>query len=582
MALINDFKLIFEILQKEDRFDFFFLVIVLIFTSLLEVVGIASIIPFIHSIINQETLLDNKILKNIYLLFEFSDKSNFQVFIFTCFSILVILSLLLRSLSVYIQYKFALLKEFSISKRLLSSYINQDYLWFTNQNSSKLIKNLLSEVSTVVNVGIVHYINIISQIFIILSIISVLLIVNFKISLISGIFLISIYFFTFKYFGSILKNFGDQRYNANEKRFFIVDEIFNAIRELKFFNLTEKYKFNFNNQNLKYVKTNLYSSVISVLPRYFFEFIIFSFMLIFIFIILKNNLGLINLVPIISFYLFACYRLMPALQSSYNSISKLKFTNKSLHKLHDELLKVNLNNNGKDLKIINNEILNFKNSIEFKAVDFKYPTSKKKNLQNITAQFTKGKKIGITGETGSGKTTFLNLLTGMFPPTNGKILVDNKELKKNNINLFRKKIGYAPQNTILIDDTLAANIALSDKYSKIDYQRLINAAKCAEIFEYIDNDLPEKFETYVGQNGAKLSGGQKQRIGIARALYKNPNIIIFDEATNALDNLTEKNIFKNIFEIEQITLFVISHNIEIFKEFDEILVFKNGKIITQH
>ncbi len=581
MSLIQDLKKIFGILEKEDKFDFFLLTVLLVLTSLLEIVGIASIIPFLHSIINEDNLLDNNILRFFFNYFEFENTKNFQIFIFSSFFGLVIFSIIFRSLTVYFQYKFALLKEYSISSRLLKNYVNQEYLWFTNHNTSKLIKNLLSEVSTVVNVGIVHFINIISQFFIIIGIISLLLIINFKVSFISGFFLIFTYFITFKFFASILKSFGDKRYNANENRFLIVDEIFNTIREIKFFNLTRQYESIFNEQNLDYVKKNLFASVISVLPRYFFELLILSILLVFIFIIIKNNYDLFKIIPIISFYLFACYRLMPALQSSYNSISKLKFTNKSLESLSSEFLKTNLTNpNNYSYQDKGN--IDFKNSISFHNIYFKYPGSRKENLEDLSAKFKKGSKIGISGKTGSGKTTFINLLTGMFLPRLGKILIDDIELTTNNFHLFRKKIGYVPQNTILIDDTLAANIALIDKYKNIDYEKLIEASKKAEIYKFIHGDLPEKFKTKIGENGVKLSGGQRQRIGIARALYHNPEILIFDESTNALDNLTEKNVFKNVMKIKNVTLFVISHNLEILKDFDELFYFRDGKLIKEN
>ena len=577
MELFNGLKYIFEILKKKDFYSFIFLIFILILTSILDVVGIASIIPFIYSIVNTETLLDNNLLNYFYHLFDFSDINRFQIFIFLSFSCLIIFSILFRSISVYIQYRFALLKEYSISKRLLKNYINQDYLWFTNQNSSKLIKNLISEVSTVVNTGIVHYTNAISQSFIIIGIVVLLLFVNFKVSFFSSIFLVTAYLITLKFFGSYLKNYGIKRFDYNENRFFILDQIFNTIREIKIFNLSNNYSNNFNSENLKYVKTNLISSVIAVIPKYLFELIVFFILLFFVFVIVDKNYNFIEFIPLISLYLFACYRLMPAFQSLYNSLSKLKFADKSIKSLHKEIIKSN-KNDVFETKYISKEGVHFRQNISFEKVKFKYPSSDKENIKNISVEFIKGSKNGIAGDTGSGKTTFLNLLIGLFKPSEGEILIDGKVLNTSNLNSFREIIGYAAQNTILIDDSIAANIALSDKYKEINYEKLKEASDKAEILEFIIKDLPSGFDTRVGQDGIKLSGGQRQRIGIARALYNNPDIIFFDEATNALDKLTEMKVFKNILEKKDITLFCISHDVNLFKNFDSIIVFENGQI----
>jgi ABC-type multidrug transport system fused ATPase/permease subunit len=577
MKFLKSFKYICEILKEKNLNDFIFLIFLFIFVSIVDIFGIASIIPFVYSIINKDTLLNNSLLNYLYNLLNFSDINEFQTFIFFCFSFLIIFSIILRGLTIYIQYKFALFKEYSISSRLLNNYINQDYLWFISQNSSILIKNLISEVSTVVNIGINNYINLISQFFIIISIIILLLFINYKVFFFSFFILIILYLILFKLFSKILTNYGNKRFDYNESRFYILDQFFNSIREIKIFNLSRNYLNHFNSENLKYVRTNLFSSIIAVLPKYFFELIIFFSFFIYIFLSLKKNFQFLELIPQIALYFFALFRLMPAFQSFYNSLSKIRFVDKSIKKMYEEIIKTKEKSFYKD-NISEKKKVNFKKFIRFENVEFKYPLSKKENIKNISLKFLKGTKIGIIGKTGSGKTTFVNLIIGLLKPTKGKIFIDEKELNSLNFNSFRELIGYVPQNTILIDDTVAANISLSDKYNEPDYEKIKEASKKAEILEFIYAELPNGFETKIGQNGVNLSGGQRQRIGIARALYNNPDLIFFDEATNALDKMTEKKIFENIIRIKNITLICVSHDVNLFKDFDSILLLEKGKV----
>ena len=289
-------------------------------------------------------------------------------------------------------------------------------------------------------------------------------------SFFSSIFLVTAYLITLKFFGSYLKNYGIKRFDYNENRFFILDQIFNTIREIKIFNLSNNYSNNFNSENLKYVKTNLISSVIAVIPKYLFELIVFFILLFFVFVIVDKNYNFIEFIPLISLYLFACYRLMPAFQSLYNSLSKLKFADKSIKSLHKEIIKTN-KNDVFETKNISKEGVHFRQNISFEKVKFKYPSSDKENIKNISVEFIKGSKNGIAGDTGSGKTTFLNLLMVCLNLAR-EILIDGKVLNTSILNSFREIIGYTAQNTILIDDSIAANIALSDKYKEINMKNL--------------------------------------------------------------------------------------------------------------
>ena len=211
------------------------------------------------------------------------------------------------------------------------------------------------------------------------------------------------------------------------------------------------------------------------------------------------------------------------------------------------------------------------NNISFKELEFSYFGSRKKIFENLNIDFKLKRKIGITGETGSGKSTFIDILMGLLTPTNGKVFIDGKELSNENLRSWQSKISHVPQNIFLINESILKNITFGINGELVDEQKLMKSIKDAQLDNFI-KDLPDGINTEIGENGINISGGQKQRIGIARALYKSKEILILDEATSALDYETEKNIMKNITKNNtSITLISISHRKENLKNFDEVI-----------
>jgi len=221
------------------------------------------------------------------------------------------------------------------------------------------------------------------------------------------------------------------------------------------------------------------------------------------------------------------------------------------------------------------EKLNEIKSVEFKNVSLKY--GDKVALKNINYKATKPKKIGLVGDSGGGKSSFVSLIERFYDVSSGEILINGKNIKKYDINSLREKIAFIPQNIHIFNDTIAANIAYG---KKIDEEKIKEALKKANLLEYVENS-PDGIYTILQENGSNLSGGQKQRIAIARALYKNPDILILDEATSALDNESEKVIMDSINNLKDILVFIVAHRLNTIENTDEILVFKNGEIVCK-
>jgi ABC-type multidrug transport system fused ATPase/permease subunit len=268
---------------------------------------------------------------------------------------------------------------------------------------------------------------------------------------------------------------------------------------------------------------------------------------------------------------------MPPLQQMYSSFTQLTFVGPSLDKLYDDV---------KNLKPFkenyNNEILSLKNNICLKNIHYSYPNASRTALENINFNIPAKSTVGLVGTTGSGKTTTVDIILGLFEAQKGTLEVDGKIITSQNSRSWQRTIGYVPQNIFLSDDTVAANIAFGKEPEDINQDAVIKASKIAKLHEFVMDELPNKYQTTVGERGVRLSGGQRQRIGIARALYHNPKVLILDEATSALDNETEKAVMDAVNNLNKdITIILIAHRLNTVKGCDIIFKLDKGQLKAQ-
>jgi ABC-type multidrug transport system fused ATPase/permease subunit len=269
---------------------------------------------------------------------------------------------------------------------------------------------------------------------------------------------------------------------------------------------------------------------------------------------------------------------MPALQFIYRAVSQIRFAEASLNFLYNDLIKLKKLNSGSR----NFNIIIFEKDIQLKNITFKYPNSDNLILKKLSLKILAKNAVALVGKTGSGKTTIVDLIMGILNPLNGTLEVDGNIIDSNNCKSWQKIIGYVPQQIYLANDTIEANIAFGIDVDKINSLEIERSAKIANLHEFVTNQLPEGYKTFVGERGVRLSGGQRQRIGIARALYHNPKVLIMDEATSALDGLTEKAIMQTINVLRNdITIIIIAHRLSTVRECDQIYLVDDGKIIAQ-
>lgn len=572
-------KLIYILTAAEHKKAISLFLVTLIM-ALLDGIGVVSIMPFIMILLNPQILETSFILKNVYTsmkVFGLETNLQFTFFIGVCTFIILIISLAFKAFTLYKQHSFTSDCEYSLSKRLVEGYLHQPYSWFLNRHSSELGKTILSDVRTVINRCISPMVVIISQSIVAIALVTVIVIVHYKLAIITILSFIFAYILIYKFNKNLLSQIGKESSRANQSRFLILSEAFGAAKEIKIGNLEENFIKLFNQQSANYARNQALQNMISLMPRYGLESLALGGVILVILIFLASGRNLSSFLAIIAVYSFACYRILPCLQQIYANIIELRFESTTLDNIYSDL---------KNLKqkviYADNNFISLKRSINLNNICYSYPKEPRKILKNISLIVPAQTTVGIVGSTGSGKTTLVDIILGLIDAQEGKLEVDGVEINKNNVRNWQRLIGYVPQNIYLADNTIAANIAFGIEEKYIDQKIIERVAKTANINKFIEEELPQKYLTRVGERGVRLSGGQIQRIGIARALYNDPKVLIMDEATSALDSFTEKEVMKEIYNLSQnITIIIIAHRLSTIEKCKIIFLIENGKLVGQ-
>ncbi len=574
--MLNINKILY-ILSKKERRRAWYLLILILCMALIDMLGVASIMPFIALLTNPETITTNNILNFIYKKAEFigvKDEQEFLILVGILVFFILIISIFFKALTTYFQSRYIRYCEFSLSERLAKRYIYQPYGWFLNKNTSYIGKTILSETGNVIGRGLKPAISLISNILVTLTLFLMLLYVDTKLILTIAITIGSFYLIVYILLRKLLNKIATKTYKDNEIKFKALSEAFSGIKEVKVGGLERSFinRFIEPSKNMAYNFAKV--DIIGQLPRFILEAIAFGgLILVIIFYMLATN-DITTILPKIALYAFAGYRLMPAVQKIFVNVTSLRLSGPAITSLYNDLKKLNLKIDDND-----NDKFIFNESIKLKNIFYTYPESSRMILKNVNLTIPAYTTIGIVGETGSGKTTVIDLILGLLDAQKGTLEVDGKIINNENKRTWQNSIGYVPQEIYLADTTVSENIAFGVDKNEINHENVKHAAKIANLHEFIVNELPSKYQTTIGERGVRLSGGQRQRIGIARALYHQPKLLIFDEATSALDNITEKSVMESIHITDyKITKILIAHRLSTVKKCDKIFLFDKGEL----
>jgi ABC-type multidrug transport system fused ATPase/permease subunit len=577
---MNIFKRILKLLNNRERKRLYLLFGVMAVSGVIEVVGISSIMPFLSLISDPEQIQNNDIFNWIYTTLNFESDNRFFIFTGIIVLLIIIISNVLVLLTNYGLLRFTWMRDYTISKRLLGKYLNQPYIFFLNQNTSKLGKNILSEVNLSVRGVIVPLINIFSRGIVTIFIFTLLVVIDPLLSLTVLVVLGGAYILVYIFVRGKLSKIGKKRVQLDTERFKVVNEAFGGIKLLKLLGSENFFIQRYSIPSKNQARYNATNEIIRQFPRYIMEILAFGAIIVIVLYSLVISGGLKDILPLLGLYAFATYRLMPSLEKIFGGITQIRFHIHALNSLEEDIYSL-------DEKIIfksdsNEKIkpLYMKKDLKLADIMFNYPGIEIPVIKDLNIKINVNTSVAFVGETGSGKTTIADIILGLLRPKKGKILIDGKEITDDNIKSWQRNLGYIPQDIYLQDDTVTHNIAFGVSEDKINVEAVEYAAKIANIHDFIVKELPNKYQTLIGERGIRLSGGQKQRIGIARALYHDPEVLVLDEATSALDSVTEKAVFKAIQNLaKNKTLIIIAHRLTTVQNCNMIYMLENGNVV---
>ena len=573
-------KNLFKLLSPNQRKRFYLLQFLVIVMSVFEILGVASIIPFMALVGDMNQLEQNTFIAEIYRLSGITSESQFVFLIGLCVLGLLFISMIISIFTTWGLSMFANKIGTEIADRLYTYYLQKDWLFHASGSSAQLTKKIATETMRVTGAVLVPLMQMNSKV--VLSFLMSLSIFLYdpKIALIGlSIFAIS-YFFLFKGVRNRLNKNGIAISEVNEERYRLMNEGFGGIKDLLLLGRDSDFinRFNKSGKTLAYSQGT--NAALAQAPRYFVELLAFGSMIVLIlYLIASHNGNLGMILPILSVYAIGTIKLLPAFQQIYSSIAIIKANIPAFESIQKDLYD-SLHIESKSLKLEQN-YLNPKNSISIENITFTYPNKEEPALNKLNMLIPSNSVIGIVGPSGSGKSTLIDILLCLIKPDNGHLKIDDEIINYKNRRSWQNTIGFVAQSIFLSEGTIAENVAFGIPEKQINLNQVQKVLELAHLKDFIST-LDQGIHTKVGERGVQLSGGQRQRIGIARALYHNAEVLVFDEATSSLDGITEKMIMEAIHNFSgKKSIILIAHRLKTVKKCDKIFFINKGKVTDQ-
>jgi ATP-binding cassette, subfamily B, bacterial PglK len=576
MNIVQKYKTFYGFLNKKQKIKFYLIVLLLIFQSILEVVGVGSVIPVLSVI-----LLPKENLYQDYVNYFFNDNDFSRNYIISAFILLVLIFFIFKTFFLYVSSKkmfnFAYEIQTQIKNEIFAQSIFMNYLKFLKIKSSTLVTNISTNANLITMHCLIPILTLTSEGLILFSITTFLFFYDPAGFLILFLTLFLTILICYKFFSKKLKKMGEDKEVLESKMIKLVQNSIGSIKITKLHNLENKYLKEFNDLNEVTSSIQSKSYIFANLPRFILEFLGFLIICGLIFYFILMDTAPIKIIASLGIFAVAGFKIIPCVNRIIFALQGLKYSESTLNTVDKIYKDEKIRSSNKETEHVKSNFI-FSNSIEFKNISFKYSMESSEILNNFNFYIKKNSKIGIVGASGAGKTTFLDLLIGLLEPSSGEVFVDQKKVSLNDIG-WKNSIAYVPQYNYLIDDTLEKNIALDATDQNIDHSLVDSLLDLTFLKKELLTRNLNSHKLLVGERGVNLSGGQIQRIGIARALYRKPKLLIMDEPTSSLDSENEKKIINIINKIENLTLVIVSHRKSALESCDEIFTFKNGKCI---
>ena len=582
--MLTTYRQLFALLDRAERRQVYALLVLVSLTALIDLIGVAAVLPFLAVASDPEIARENTFLVALY---EWSGATTDRGFLLVLGGMVlgfILVGMVVKLVGQYRIIRFGYGRNRSLSRRLLARYLGRPYIWHLDHNSAGLGAAILSECDRVVGYALLPALKILAHIVSLLCLIGLLVAVSPGVALAAAFGIGGTYGLIFLFVRHRLSQLGQRLASANAARYQVAQEAFGGIKDVKLMGLEHCYEGRYDVPSRDLVKVATGSQVIGELPRFLLEAVAFGgLVLIILGLLILQEAQLADVLPTLGVFGFAVLKIFPAIQQIYLAVTQMRFVAPVLAKLHVELL------DAAPLEALPGAIalspvapLPFTRSLVLEDLRFAYPAAGRAALEGLSLAIPARSTVGIVGGTGAGKTTAVDLILGLLAPDDGRITVDGTLLGPDNMRAWQNAIGYVAQQIFLSDDSVAANIAFGIPAEARDMAAVERAARLAELHDFVTRDLPQGYNTAVGERGVRLSGGQRQRIGIARALYHNPAVLILDEATSALDNLTERAVMDAVANLAHAkTIIMIAHRLTTVRACDTIFLIENGRLAAQ-
>lgn len=547
------------------------LLLVVVGIAVLEVVGLASILPFLQLASDPESITSNAWLLWFYEGFGFTSRQSLLVSCGVTLICVLALSNGLAALSVWQRQRLAWAIAHDISMKLVDAYKKLPYEFFLRRNSASLIRKAIDDVNSLVIGVLLSGCQLVSQLVVSVAIFSLLIFVKpvvatLALGLFGGIYAV-VYFARRTY----LADLGEARLSANLDRYRGFVEFVSGIKSIRSGGAIDFFAKRFEEPSAAFALVNPRVQFAAQLPRYVVETMAFGAVIVLILIFVGQEQSLVTVLPTLTLFAVAGYRLMPAINNAYAATVQILSNYPAVQAILDDTLAAKL------YVPASKGGLPFEHSIVVQDLSFTYSGSSQSVLQHVSLEIEKGTKVAIVGPSGSGKTTLVDIVIGLLHSTSGSLLVDGNEISRENVGCWQALVGYVPQEVFLFDDTVEANVTFG---ATLDRNRVEEACRIAQIDQFIQKELEEGYQAKIGERGVRLSGGQRQRLGLARAIYRSPEVLVLDEATSALDTQTEAAVVASLHsKLPGLTVIMIAHRISTVRRCDRLYMVDRGQLV---
>lgn len=575
---MDAFTKVIKLLDNKTRFYSVVMLIATLIGSIMELIGVAIVLPIINMAMEDSEVTANIFARTISRLFNTNDKNEILILLIVATIVIYIIKAVYMVALSVLQYSFSMSIKRKLSVRIITSYLRKPYEFFLNTNSAELLRTVTTDTEQFYQV-ILNVLMITSNFITAASIGCYLIATNLIMALSIICMLLVCVIVVLFVINKRFRNLGKQNQYLSGAINKILLQVFNGAKEIKIMNIEDYFVKDYKRCFRKIEKTNTKYQIYNHIPKHLIETVCITSILVYMGLNIAFSNNYLSLISQLAVFCVGAYKMLPSISAIAAYMSTVMYYRASVDLIYDVITETE-NDFIANKSIESNEIVKFNDNIRGKNLYFKYTNSEDYVLNNVNICIKKGQCVGFVGTSGGGKTTLVDVLLNLLEPTKGVVEIDGVNTR-NNVKYIGQLVGYIPQVIYLIDDTIRRNVAFGVPEEEIDDEKVILSLKKAQIYEYVAQ-LPNGVNTIVGERGTRLSGGQRQRIGIARALYKDPEILVLDEATSALDNETEEEIMKSINLLKGgITIIMIAHRLSTIRNCDVVYEISNGTVFEK-